>query len=154
MKKILALFIAAALLLAAGCAGGNTEPSDPTTEAEPASQADPVHETKQPQAEFLRFAPQLPQRVQYPKDEDFGEDFDALNAAWERWSADQEALRGFAAAKQAGLPGFVSAVTRALLGNAEGENKVCSPMNLYMALAMLAEITGGDTQKELLDALG
>lgn len=39
-----------------------------------------------------------------------------------------------------------------LLGRGEG-NMVCSPLNIYMALAMLAETTGGDTQTELLTLL-
>lgn len=34
------------------------------------------------------------------------------------------------------------------------ENGAFSPMNLYMALAMLAEATGGDTRQEILDFLG
>ena len=34
------------------------------------------------------------------------------------------------------------------------ENAVFSPMNLYMALAMLAETTGGDTRAEILSLLG
>ena len=33
-------------------------------------------------------------------------------------------------------------------------NRVCSPLNVYMALAMLAEITDGDTRQEILAALG
>lgn len=40
-----------------------------------------------------------------------------------------------------------------LLGD-KGENAVCSPLNVYMALAMLAECTGGETQRQLLDLLG
>lgn len=54
----------------------------------------------------------------------------------------------------ASLGGFSrSALTRAL-GEAEGENLVYSPANVYMALALLTELTGGSTRQQLLDALG
>ena len=42
----------------------------------------------------------------------------------------------------------------ALLKDAEKENTVCSPVNIYMALAMLAEITGGQSRAQLEALLG
>lgn len=36
----------------------------------------------------------------------------------------------------------------------EKDNAVCSPYNIYMALAMLAEITDGNTRAQILDLLG
>ncbi|MBQ5951355.1 MAG: hypothetical protein IJL66_04345 [Lachnospiraceae bacterium] len=36
----------------------------------------------------------------------------------------------------------------------EGQNLAFSPLNIYMALSMLSETVGGDTQKEILDLLG
>lgn len=41
----------------------------------------------------------------------------------------------------------------ALLGSGE-ENVACSPLNIYMALAMLAETTAGETREEILTLLG
>ena len=41
-----------------------------------------------------------------------------------------------------------------LLQGAGDENRVCSPLNVYMALAMLAAVTDGQTQGQILDALG
>ncbi|MBR3358524.1 MAG: serpin family protein [Solobacterium sp.] len=40
-----------------------------------------------------------------------------------------------------------------LLGNST-ENRIVSPINIWMALAMLEETTAGNTQKEILQALG
>lgn len=40
-----------------------------------------------------------------------------------------------------------------LLTNNGGENAVCSPLNIYMALAMLAEVTGGESRRQILDLL-
>ncbi len=41
-----------------------------------------------------------------------------------------------------------------LLSDSDGENCVFSPINLYFSLAMLAEITDGDTQSQILDLIG
>ncbi len=41
-----------------------------------------------------------------------------------------------------------------LLTEKPGENAVCSPFNVYMALAMLSEITDGETRAQLLGLLG
>ena len=41
-----------------------------------------------------------------------------------------------------------------LLAGEEGENQLCSPMNIYMALSMLAETAGGESRAQLLDLLG
>ena len=42
----------------------------------------------------------------------------------------------------------------ALMQDAGKENRVCSPLNIYMALSMLAAVTGGETRQQILDALG
>ena len=42
----------------------------------------------------------------------------------------------------------------ALMQGAGQENRVCSPLNLYMALSMLAAVTDGETRQQILDALG
>lgn len=41
-----------------------------------------------------------------------------------------------------------------LLTEKAGENAVCSPFNVYMALAMLSEITDSETRAQILDLLG
>ena len=50
------------------------------------------------------------------------------------------------------LTGFYASIQRELLSG--GENAVCSPYNIYMALAMLAEITEGNTRAQILDLIG
>lgn len=54
---------------------------------------------------------------------------------------------------QALLPFFESS-TREILSAHNGGNQVYSPLNLYMALSMAAEITGGSTRGQILDLLG
>lgn len=49
------------------------------------------------------------------------------------------------------MPYFQSCIPVFL--NTGNDNSVCSPLNIYMATALLAEITGGDTRQEILDLL-
>ena len=150
MKKIIALLTVLALVLAAGCAGGtNTKTNETTPEnTSDVTHAEDVNADDKPQAGFLLFGAKYPERAVYPQDDD------GSDGAFDDWLADNESYRMYDPSQAKGLNGFLTAMTRAMLENAEGENRVCSPLNIYMALAMLAEVTDGDTRKELLDVLG
>ena len=54
---------------------------------------------------------------------------------------------------QNGIDGYYSAIMQELLV-AEDENTVCSPINIYIAFAMLAEVSDGNTRQQVLDMLG
>ena len=45
-------------------------------------------------------------------------------------------------------------VIREMIGNATENNPITSPANMYMALALLAECAEGETEQEILNALG
>ena len=47
----------------------------------------------------------------------------------------------------------LSRLADAILSSTAGENAVCSPLNTYMALSMLAEISGGSSRQQILAAL-
>ena len=51
------------------------------------------------------------------------------------------------------LDGFFSKSIAEFLGDSQGENVVYSPLNVYMALAMIAETTDGDARSQILDLL-
>ncbi len=51
------------------------------------------------------------------------------------------------------LESFLRRSLPRLLAGQEGENQVCSPLNIYMALSMLAEATGGESRAQLLELL-
>lgn len=101
-------------------------------------------------------AAEYPQMTAYPNEQKYikwnGEfDDEAFQPVYDRWRDDLNALRpeeGFAD----GLETYFPTAARALLSG-QG-NRVCSPLNVYMALAMLAETTDGDTRQEILAALG
>lgn len=80
---------------------------------------------------------------------------------WEKWKEDyalwseevssrQEPLRQAAA----GLHSFFSEGNRLFLDTDGSENKLWSPVNAYIGLAMTAELTGGETRQQLLDLFG
>ena len=89
---------------------------------------------------------QSPEMAQFPLDE---YDDEAYNAWWEGVQAQRREL-----GDTAPLRAFFSRSAQTFLSGAEGENRVYSPLNVYMALAMEAQLTGGNTQAQLLDLLG
>ena len=97
--------------------------------------------------------PEYPERV---SEELLAQDSDAYQQATAAYYEQADAI----CAQQpdsgylAGLQQFSMASTQQILSGAGTENRVYSPANLYMALAMLSEISSGDTRAELLNLLG
>ena len=56
-------------------------------------------------------------------------------------------------ALQEGMRPYYERLMKVMLTGQE-DNAVCSPLNIYMALAMLAEVTDGNTRQQILDMLG
>lgn len=99
-------------------------------------------------------APSIPVMAQYPTDELWErEGYEAYEAAYSAWRESRDALRPETNYAD-GLAPFLAATIPTFLGGAEGENRIYSPMNVYMALAMLTETAGGNTRQELLNLLG
>ena len=71
----------------------------------------------------------------------------------EQWREDQKKQYAYFGASK-GLSSFVRATAAEILSGNETENRVYSPMSLYMALAMTAELTDGNTRAQILDLLG
>ncbi len=90
-------------------------------------------------------AAQYPERIPYPTEE-FSDDYD-------RWSAARRERRLTEEEREA-LSGFNAAAIRALLEDSGDGNAVCSPANIYLAFAMLAETAGGENRQQILSALG
>ena len=99
-----------------------------------------------------------PETVPYPKEEDYlspvtGDfDYDKYKADYTAWGRNREALSS--GTNYAGLMDeFLSASTAQFLAGAGDENRIYSPLNVYMALSMLAETAGGNSRAQLLDLL-
>ena len=172
MKRILSVFLIFTLLLPLAACG--TAPTDPTpalpTESDPtrppdgvatddpAPKPEPVPENA---AAELLAAPEYPECVPFPQESDYftmeslsggsNEQFEKYNAARSAWLESVNERRAIATGT--GLDDFYRKAAPLILGD-ETENRVLSPLNLYLALAMLAEVTDGNTRAQLLDLLG
>jgi len=141
-RLLSALLTAAMVLSLTSCSDGTP---GGTTEDHPAA---PPQKTPVDHTVVLASYPvqaQHPDFTLYTDQEKFHED-------WERWREDQRSLD--AAAVPAGIiEDFLRATVPEFLTGTQG-NEVYSPVNVYMALAMLAEVTDGNSRAQLLDVLG
>lgn len=154
MKKLLAIILAAACAFSlAACAA---TPDTPNASAPPAAEeqldciGDPT--TQQLAAPVAVSMPQYPNEAKYTASngnfdsEKYDEDWDAWWESYQEKTADMT--------DPAALTHWFTTSIPALMQNAGKENRVCSPLNIYMALSMLAAVTGGETRQQILDALG
>lgn len=78
------------------------------------------------------------------------EEYDVVLNEWRTSIQAQYRENGYADS----LNNFWTESIRTFLSNSDGANKLYSPTNVYMALAMLAEITDGNSRQQILDVLG
>ena len=71
---------------------------------------------------------------------------------YEWWSENREAVNR-SAGLRSGMDTYNRNVLQELLITDSSENTVCSPLNLYLALSMLAETADGNTRQQILDVL-
>lgn len=144
MKRLLSLFLVLSCLLSLCALAAADEPED--------DQASDEDDGVLAEAVYPSMA-QRPRQEDYLKDNGWDLD-EAYYAASRAWREDLAALRSQPADYAEGLlPWFRSGI-RQFLSDAGGENRVFSPLNLTMALAMLSEVTDGETRQQLLDLLG
>lgn len=94
-------------------------------------------------------APVLPQMAAYPLSENgHGYDHDTYTVWWESQKAQYNQPKGYADS----LDNFFAASIQQFLSG-EG-NQTYSPVNVYMALSMLAESAQGESRRQILDLLG
>ena len=94
----------------------------------------------------LLYEPKYPSMAKYPSSEN-------NEKQYEKWSADKKSRRQYYGMGD-GLEDFYTSTAAEFLTGSTNENRVYSPVNVYMALAMLAEITYGDSRAQILSLLG
>lgn len=152
MKKIFSLFMALMMVLSStGCSQNwEKEGGDPAGLSD--AQGKPLSYQVLAEAVYPEMAP-YPDESKYI-DKRTGEfDDEGLMEAHDAWWEDQQARRqpeGYAD----NLTGFLEKSIPEFLGGAGTENRVYSPLNVYMALGMLAELTDGNSRQQILDLLG
>lgn len=101
---------------------------------------------------------EYPTRAMYPRDEDYidenGEvDWEAYNTATDLWLEERTANR-WNSSYSDGVKNYIKTSVPTFLSTDKDENRVYSPLNVYMALGMLAELTDGDSRQQILDLTG
>lgn len=141
MKKKRFLSLIAALLILC-LAGGCAQPEQKQPEQQPPS----VSGKATPLAEGI-----YPTAIRYPdaaEYENFQEEWSDAYDAWRNERKEAQAL-----AEEAGdLDAFITKTMAEFLSGEQ--NRVYSPLNLYMALAMLAETADGNSRQQILELLG
>lgn len=182
MKRILALTLCLCFLLG-GCAQGSPsvespEPDIPAIET-PQDEAPETASTVEA-VSFEQLAlrlSELPELPEEPSEDQLWKavgqlDYDKLGgegygkayqALWDEYNAQQEVFReavkelrgkGVDPKLVPALALYTLRTARALLETETETNAVYSPANLYLALCMLAETTGGESRSQLLELLG
>lgn len=81
-------------------------------------------------------------------------DSEGYLVAYDAWEACFRELKNQPEGYSEGMEDFFKKTIQEFLTGEDGENRVYSPLNVYMALSMLAEVTGGDSRQQILDLLG
>ena len=136
MKKLFSLILA--VLILSGCAAVPTP--------EPISAVSVAEASYPSMAPYPNEADFIDPRTGIFDDEGFSEVYDAWRGNLE---LQEDIPQGYADSL---LPCFQQSIPAFL--DVDGENAVCSPLNICMALAMLAEVTDGDTRDEILNLTG
>lgn len=100
----------------------------------------------------LKAAPTLPSMLQLPKLSDYHDNYSAYYEAKSAWNQAQKDFYNQPEGYADTLTDFFrSSITEFLSGQ---ENGAYSPVNVYLAMAMLAETTGGNSRQQILNLFG
>ncbi|MBR0106577.1 MAG: serpin family protein [Lachnospiraceae bacterium] len=153
MKKRWLAFAAACVMAfsLAGCVGGNAG----TDNGEEAQEMHPWNGTAY--GPYVLSAAEFPVQAPYPNEEDFFDENGTwrdkdYNDAYDAWAADQLNVT-LTEDEAAAVPEFFARTAQVFLPEEE-ENFVYSPVNVWLALSMLAEVTDGETRAQILEVLG
>ncbi len=111
-----------------------------------------------PIAGFAIAQAQYPETIPYPDEGDFWKPDGSLDNsfydAYDAWWKDVRARRELDLGNISALSSFFARSSQTFLADADGENRVYSPLNVYMALSMLAQLTDGESREQILKLLG
>ncbi|MBE6776374.1 MAG: serpin family protein [Ruminococcaceae bacterium] len=81
-------------------------------------------------------------------------DIESYTADYDAWKAESEPRKALKENAVGSLSPFFTEASAEFLVSENGENVLWSPINAYIGLSMLAEITDGDSRREILDLFG
>lgn len=97
---------------------------------------------------------EYPELTPYPDIRNEEMQGDALIDAIKAWQDEQSQQKASYEILSPNLNSFLMSSIPEFLSDAGTENRVYSPINVYMALSMLAELTDGDSRQQILDLVG
>ena len=131
-----------------GIGGCNLEQESKVEKIEDTQEQDFSVQEKQ-ESNKIVYAAEYPQMNPYPKMDGFSYDEESYNA----WRESLESLQADSEQYKEGIWEFTKETMQEILAETEGKNKIYSPLNIYMALGMLTEITDGNSREQVLDLL-
>lgn len=99
-------------------------------------------------------APVYPEMAKRPTEELMYDDYTVWDKAYNAWREDKSAQAHQLKGQTDGMTAFYQETMKTFLAGEAGENRVYSPLNVYLALSMLAETAGGETRDQIMDLLG
>ena len=164
MKRIVAIVLALACAFSAGCARIEKTEEPDMNDNVPISSAE-VEKTEEKETDRTPIPAAVclaeavyPEMAPYPNEMDYftEENYDpeGFDKVYTAWREDKMARRSQYEGYREGLDGFFAASIQEYLSDTEGANRAYSPLNVFMALAMLAEITDGESRGQILELLG
>lgn len=138
-KRVTASALALTLLFTTGC---SSQPPADTASGAPAVSA----------AVYPEMAP-YPDESKYINKKTGIFDSEGFDEVYTTWRKDQQARFQQPEGFTNGLADFFRESIPVFL-DADTANPVCSPLNIYMALSLLAETTDGNSRQQILDAIG
>ena len=164
MKKILCIILALSMVFALAACGAGSGSEAVIKDPEPGKKYNDANDEEVPQpkpageaSEYALASLILPEAVQYPDENDYYKngsfDSEAYDKACTKWYSLTEKKQRLADSYKGKLYKYLSLSNEYLKGK-DGKNVVCSPINIYFALAILAECSAGNTQAEILNVLG
>ena len=135
-KKWIAVLLMPFLLGTAGCSLESEQEIDFETEEKQGSNR-------------VIYAAEYPEMNPYPKTDGFSYN----EQEYEAWKESMQSLQADSEEYKEGIWEFTKETMQEILLETKGENKIYSPLNIYMALGMLAEITDGNSREQVLALL-
>lgn len=100
----------------------------------------------------LAVAPEYPDIPRCPQEEDYPENSQQYYEDWSNWNQSQREFLVDSPENAHELDPFLEAAMKQFLSGPD--NQVCAPLNIYFALAMLAETADGNSRQQILNVLG
>ncbi len=156
-KRFIPAIAAAAAVCICGAGAGvymMNNNNDPAVSGKAQSGTEGTQDMPDSPAAKLLVKAEYPEMPAYPGDQEMNESWEQYDKRFNEWMKARNSRWDQPAGYADGIDKFLSDSIKEMLTADETDSKVYSPMSTFMALAMSAEISGGNTRQQILDLLG